>query len=245
VSAARRLNPDRPIVVIIAVIFGALIVGSSFTLSFAGLSDVAAWGGAPQLLRPLVPIMIDAALLTYTLSWLVQRARGESTWLSWCSLALFTAVSLLGNSLHGWHPSLEVQRIVGTAVVGLAPVAVLLATHTLAQLLTEHVPRATDTAAKTPPITGSIPTISRVVDLDDARERLTKARPRRHARPRPPRAVRPARPARRQHTPDRQALAAKIRKLRDTDGLPFTDVGKAVGISRSRAHAIYHEVATS
>lgn len=243
-SAARRLNPDRPIVVIIAVTFGALIVAASFTLSFAGLSDVAAWGGAPQLLRPLVPIMIDAALLTYTLSWLVQRARGESTWLSWCSLALFTAVSLLGNSLHGWQPTLEVQRIVGTAVVGLAPLAVLLATHTLAQLLTEHVPRTTDTAI-TPTTTitaptGPIPTVSRVVNLDDARERLATATPRRQARPRP------TRPTRRRHTPERQALAAKIRQLRTKVPTPsFEDIGKDLGISRSKAHAIYQEATTS
>lgn len=239
-SAARRLNPDRPIVVIIAVTFGALIVAASFTLSFAGLSDVAAWGGAPQILRPLVPIMIDAALLTYTLSWLVQRARGESTWLSWCSLALFTAVSLLGNSLHGWQPTPEVQRIVGTAVVGLAPLAVLLATHTLAQLLTEHVSRATDTAAARP-ITGPIPTISRVIDLDDARNRLASAVPRRHARPRPPQPPR----RHRARTPDRQALAAKIRKLRDGDGAPFSTIGEKLGISKSRAHAIYQEAITS
>lgn len=222
-STARRLNPDRPVVVIIAVTFGALIVGSSFTLSFAGLSDVAAWGGAPQVLRPLVPIMIDAALLTYTLSWLVQRARGESTWLSWCSLALFTIVSLLGNSLHGWQPTLEVQRIVGTAVVGLAPVAVLLATHTLAQLLTEHVARATDTPATI------LPVVSRVIQLDTARERLA-AKPRRISSMPTPRA----------------ALAAKIRERRAQVPTPsFETIARDLGISRSRAHAIYQEARTS
>lgn len=224
-SAARRLNPDRPAVVIIAVTFGALIVGSSFTLSFAGLKDVAAWGGAPEMLRPLVPIMIDAALLTYTLSWLVQRARGESTWLSWCSLALFTAVSLLGNSLHGWQPSEAIQRIVGTGVVGLAPLAVLLATHTLAQLLTERAPRPADTA------TTPTPVVTRVVNLADARKALAG---RRHARPaRRRRAPRPARP-------DRHALAAKVRELHDA-GNSFKDIGTKLQIPKSTAHFLYQE----
>jgi hypothetical protein len=170
--------------------------------------------------------MIDAALLTYTLSWLVQRARGESTWLSWCSLALFTIVSLLGNSLHGWQPSLEVQRIVGTAVVGLAPLAVLLATHTLAQLLTQRAPRP-----GAAPTTAPTPTVTRVVDLNAARQALAG---RRHVQARPAR-------VRRVRSADRQALAARIRELRDEAGETFEAIGKELNISKSRAHAIYQE----
>lgn len=240
-AAVRRLNADRAPVVVLTILFGVTIAGASFVLSFNGLRDVATWGRVPVQLAWLVPVMIDAAVLCYTLAWLVQRARRESVWLSWCSLALFTAVSTLGNTLHGWEPSTAVQRIVGTAVVGLAPLAMLLATHTLAQLLTEHIPRATDTAtstATTPPTTGSIPTISRVVDLDTARERLKTAAARRHARPQ----TRRHRP----RTPDRQALAAKIRELRAEVPTPsFEDIGRKIGISKSRAHAIYQEATTS
>lgn len=236
-SAARRLNADRGAVVILTILFGVTIAGASFVLSFNGLRDVATWGRVPVQLAWLVPVMIDAAVLCYTLAWLVQRARRESVWLSWCSLALFTAVSTLGNTLHGWEPSTAVQRIVGTAVVGLAPLAMLLATHTLAQLLTEHVPRTTDTAtttATTPPTTGSIPTVTAVVNLDDVRKKFTT---RRHARPQ----TRRHRP----RTPDRQALAAKIRQLRDGTGAPFTAIGAELGISKSRAHAIYQKATTS
>jgi hypothetical protein len=243
-AAVRRLNADRAPVVILTILFGVTIAGASFVLSFNGLRDVATWGRVPDWGAWLVPVMIDAAVLCYTLAWLVQRARRESVWLSWCSLALFTAVSTLGNTLHGWEPSTAVQRIVGTAVVGLAPLAMLLATHTLAQLLTERVPRTTDTAtdtATTPPTTGSIPTVPAVVNLDDVRTRLKTAVPRRHSRPRPPRSTRRHRP----RTPDRQALAAKIRQLRDGTGAPFTAIGAELGISKSRAHAIYQEATTS
>jgi hypothetical protein len=238
-AAVRRLNADRAPVVILTILFGVTIAGASFVLSFNGLRDVATWGRVPEQLAWLVPVMIDAAVLCYTLAWLVQRARRESVWLSWCSLALFTAVSTLGNTLHGWEPSTAVQRIVGTAVVGLAPLAMLLATHTLAQLLTERVPRTTDTAT-TPPTTGSIPKITAVVNLDDVRAKAAGGwAARRHARPQ----TRRHRP--RPRTPDRQALAAKIRELREQIPQPsFEEIGRKLEISKSRAHAIYHEATT-
>lgn len=226
-GAVRRLDADRAPVVILTILFGVTIAGASFVLSFHGLRDVATWGRVPEWLAWLVPVMIDAAVLCYTLAWLVQRARRESVWLSWSALALFTAVSTLGNTLHGWEPSEAVQRIVGTAVVGLAPLAMLLATHTLAQLLTERVQHATDT-----PATTSTPTVSRIVDLNAARVTLAS---RRHALP--PRRRRALRP-------DRQALAARVRELRESaDPAPsFESIGRKLQISKSRAHQIYTEV---
>jgi hypothetical protein len=224
VTAARRLNADQVFVVALTILLALAIAAASFVLSFHGLRDVATWGRVPLWLAWLVPVMIDAAVLCYTLAWLVQRARRESVWLSWSALALFIAVSTLGNTLHGWQPSELVQRIVGTAVVGLAPLAMLLATHTLAQLLTARVPRDADT------VTTSTPTVSRVVDLDVAREKLAG---RRHVR---------SRPRRRRITPDRQALAAKIRRLRESEPAPsFESIGAELGISKSRAHQIYQE----
>lgn len=247
-TAPRRLNADHLAIVVLTVLFGVLIAAASFVLSFHGLRDVATWGRVPLWLAWLVPVMIDAAVLCYTLAWLVQRARRESTALSWFALVLMVAVSTLGNTLHGWEPSEEIQRIVGTAVVGLAPLAMLLASHTIAQLLTAPVRRtaaaaAADTSTATnPPTTGSIPTlttgsipqITAVVNLDDVR----KFKGRRHARTQ----TRRHRP----RTPDRQALAAQIRELRAEDPQPsFKEIARRVGISRSRAHAIYQEAATS
>ena len=223
-SAARRLNADQVFVVALTILLALAIAAASFVLSFHGLRDVATWGRVPLWLAWLVPVMIDAAVLCYTLAWLVQRARRESVWLSWSALALFIAVSTLGNTLHGWHPSELVQRIVGTAVVGLAPLAMLLAVHTLAQLLTERVPPATDTA------TASTPTVSRVVDLNVAREKLAG-----HRRVR-------QRPTRRRITGS-HPLAAKVRELRDgADPAPsFETIGRRLKISKSRAHQIYTE----
>lgn len=223
--AARRLNADRVVVVVLTILFGVTIAAASFVLSFHGLRDVATWGRVPLWLAWLVPVMIDAAVLCYTLAWLVQRARRESTVLSWCALALFTAVSTLGNTLHGWEPPDTIQRIVGTAVVGLAPIAMLLATHTLAQLLTERVPRAADTS------TAPVPNVSAVVDLAAVRESLAG---RRHVRARPAR-------VRRVRGTDRAQLAATIRELHDIKKKTFEAIGRDLKISKSRAHAIYQE----
>lgn len=222
--AARRLNADRVVIVVLTILFGVTIAAASFVLSFHGLRDVATWGRVPLWLAWLVPVMIDAAVLCYTLAWMVQRARRESTVLSWSALALFTAVSTLGNTLHGWDPPETIQRIVGTAVVGLAPIAMLLATHTLAQLLTERVPRTTAKA------TAPIPTVSAVVDLTAVRESLAG---RRHVRARTPRARRAARP-------DRHALAAKVRELHEA-GNSFKDIGTKLQIPKSTAHFLYQE----
>lgn len=220
-AAARRLNADQVVVVVLTILFGVTIAAASFVLSFHGLRDVATWGRVPLWLAWLVPVMIDAAVLCYTLAWLVQRARRESTVLSWCALALFTAVSTLGNTLHGWEPSELVQRIVGTAVVGLAPIAMLLATHTLAQLLTARVPREADTA------TTSTPIVTRVVDLNAARTALAG---RRH--------VRRPRGRRKTRTADNTALAAKVRELHDA-GKSFQDIGTKLKIPKSTAHFLY------
>jgi hypothetical protein len=222
-AAVRRLDADRVAVVVLTILFGVTIAAASFVLSFHGLRDVATGGRVPLWLAWLVPVMIDAAVLCYTLAWLVQRARRESVWLSWCALVLFTAVSTLGNTLHGWEPSQTVQRIVGTAVVGLAPIAMLLATHTLAQLLTKRVDRVDETATTPTPI------VTRVVDLNAARTALAG---RRH--------VRPPRGRRKVRTPDRTALAAKVRELHD-EGKSFKDIGSKLQIPKSTAHSLYQE----
>lgn len=131
-----RINPDHLAVLIVAASLTGLLAATSFLLSFAGLSAVAEWASVPWWLTWAVPVMIDSAILVYTLAALVLQARGESTVRTWCSLALWTALSVAANSLHAWTdiPAL-VQTIAGMTIAGLAPIAVMLATHTLTDLL--------------------------------------------------------------------------------------------------------------
>ncbi|MFD6091306.1 DUF2637 domain-containing protein [Oerskovia sp. NPDC060338] len=131
-----RINPDRLAVLVVASVMTGLLAVTSFMLSFAGLVAVAAWASVPSWLSWAVPVTIDLAILVYTLAALVARARGESAARAWCSLALWTFVSVTANGLHAWTdaPAL-VQTIAGMTIAGLAPIAVLLATHTLADLI--------------------------------------------------------------------------------------------------------------
>jgi hypothetical protein len=144
-TAARRparINPDTLPVVLVTTVLTAGLATASFALTFAALRDVAAWANVAPQLAWAVPVMLDAAIVVYTLAVLVHRARHESAATAWLPLAGFTAVSVIANAAHAGTIPTAWQATIGTVVAGLAPVAVLIATHTLARLL---VAPATDT----------------------------------------------------------------------------------------------------
>jgi hypothetical protein len=145
-----RINPDHLAVLIVATVLTALLAGTSFMLSFAALEAVATWAAVPPALTWAVPAFIDAAILVYTLAALVARARGESARAAWSSLALWTIVSVTANALHAWAdiPD-DVRTIAGMTIAGLAPIAVLLATHTLADLVVAKPASAPDARTDT------------------------------------------------------------------------------------------------
>ena len=145
-----RIDPDTRPVLVVATTSAVLLAGVSFALSFAGLVQLAAWGHVPARLSWCVPVMIDGAIAVYTLAVLVARARGERQWTAWAALTLWTLVSVGGNAAHGWEPDVVVQRLVGTVVVALAPVAVLLATHTIADLIVARPARRPDAPSERP-----------------------------------------------------------------------------------------------
>jgi len=97
--------------------------------------------------------MLDAATVVYLLAVLVKRARHERARGAWAALALWTAVSVVANAAHAADVPEPWQRAIGTVVAALAPVAVLLAIHTIADLITARTDAAsasesdTDTAA--------------------------------------------------------------------------------------------------
>ena len=131
-----RINPDSRGVLYLAVGITVLLALASFLLSYAGLVAVAAWAAVPTWLSWAVPVTIDGAILVYTLAALVFRARGEGARMAWLSLSLFTALSVAANAAHAWDAGQGDPRSgLGAVIAGLAPVAVLLTTHTLARLI--------------------------------------------------------------------------------------------------------------
>ncbi len=130
-----KINPDsRPVLLAVAVGTG-LVFLTSFALSFSALHDVAGWANVPFWLAGAVPVMLDVAMVVYSLSALVRRARGERAWFSWTLLGFFTLISLVGNAAHTAGIPEEYRPYVGMVVVALAPVAALAALENLAGLV--------------------------------------------------------------------------------------------------------------
>jgi hypothetical protein len=65
---------------------------------------------------------------------------------------MFTALSVTANAAHAWveAPFQDGRAILGTVIAGLAPIALLLTTHTLASLVVERPEAAV--AAQTAPV---------------------------------------------------------------------------------------------
>lgn len=135
-ARAARLDPDTLPSLIVAVILTATLGAVSFTLSFSGLVEVAAWASVPDYLAWTVPVTVDASILVYTLAVFIFRARGESNVGAWTWLIMFTLVSVAANAAHAWDASVrDWHGYAGAALSGLAPVSVLLTTHTLGELI--------------------------------------------------------------------------------------------------------------
>ena len=135
-ARASRIDPDTRAVVVATVALVASLGAVSFAVSFAGLVAVAEWAELPPWLRWAVPVFVDGALLAYTLAILVQRARGESTRFSWAALGTFSLVSVGANAAHvlGTGDVADWRTLVGAGLAALAPLGVLAATHTVADL---------------------------------------------------------------------------------------------------------------
>lgn len=116
-----------------------LLAAASFTLSVLGLIQAAAWAGIPLELRWLVPIVVDSTILVYAVAASVQRARGESTALSWAAVGFFTLVSVVANAAHVLAPggvpqNLDGPVLFGACLAAIMPVSLFFATETTARL---------------------------------------------------------------------------------------------------------------
>jgi len=137
-----RLNPDATPVLITAVTLVTLLMITSFAVSFSGIYEVSAWTGIPQFIQWLPAVFIDAAILAYTISLIVFKARGESVWRTLLGLSGFAAVSVVANISHTlsfWGGSvLDYRAWVGVLITASAPIAVLLASEEITRLAFEQ-----------------------------------------------------------------------------------------------------------
>jgi hypothetical protein len=123
-----------------AVVLTLLVASASVAVSFTGLIAAAGWAGIPPLLRPALPVVVDASILVFTVAAVVARGRGESTRLAWGSVAAFTAVSVVTNAAHALGDGVSTASsittyLLGAFLAGLMPLACFVATHTVVSLV--------------------------------------------------------------------------------------------------------------
>lgn len=133
---ARRFHADTPFVLGVLLFLVAAMAGASFYVSFSGLFAAAAWavGNNPPL-QMAVPIMLDVAIIAFTLSLFVERERGDKVRWTWLAIGAFAAVSAVANILHTFVVSTATdnyQLIVGSVISGGAPVLLAFATDKIA-----------------------------------------------------------------------------------------------------------------
>jgi hypothetical protein len=135
---SKRINPDALPVLYTAVALVSILMISSFVVSFSGIYEVSAWTGLPQVIQWLPALFIDAAILAYTISLVVFKARGESTWRTLAGLAGFAMVSVVANVAHTvsfWEGNLtDFRSWIGVGITAAAPIAVLLASEEITRL---------------------------------------------------------------------------------------------------------------
>lgn len=176
-----RINPDSLGVLIVATVLTVGLAAVSFLLSFNGLSDAAAWANVPPWLAWGIPAYVDGAILVYTVAALVFRARGESARMAWASLALYASLSVAANGVHAWPTAPEEVKVtLGVLLAALAPVAVLLTTHTIARLIVA--PPSAEAASEAPTSAEPDTTTPEADELYDPR---WKVQPRPEAAPVP------------------------------------------------------------
>lgn len=136
-----RINPDAIPVLATAVGLVAILMISSFAVSFSGIYQVSEWTGIPQIIQWLPALFIDAAILAYTISLIVFKARGESVWRTLAGLGGFALISVVANIAHTvsyWNGSLtDFRAWIGVIITASAPIAVLLASEEITRLAFE------------------------------------------------------------------------------------------------------------
>ena len=140
-SSGARINPDSRGTLWIAVILVFILMVSSFVVSFSGIWDISQYTGLPEVLQWVPALFIDAAILAYTISLFVFKARGEGTWRTVLWLFAFAGISVAANVAHTLDFLSETgvgagdyRLWVGVAITASAPIAVLAASEEISRL---------------------------------------------------------------------------------------------------------------
>lgn len=128
-KAQARVNPDRMVSAVIALILVLTVMAASFIFSFTAIYEASAWTGQDQWVWVFAPIYIDGAIFAYTIARTLGRWRGEKAIWSLFFLLLYTSLSVAVNFAHTasfWEWDLSTpESWVGLAIACGAPIAAL------------------------------------------------------------------------------------------------------------------------
>jgi len=99
-AKAARISPESRRVAFAAAGVAAAIYAGSFAASFSGLASLAAFMEINVALQYVVPVVVDLALVLFTLATLVRRARGQSTWMTNIATTFWIVISMSANLFH-------------------------------------------------------------------------------------------------------------------------------------------------
>jgi hypothetical protein len=133
---AKRFHADNPFVLSLLLVLIATMAASSFYVSFFGIYEAAEWAVGPNPpLQFAVPLMLDVAIIAFTLSLFIERERGEKVWGTWVAIGAFTLVSTVANVAHTFVVTTatdQLQLIIGAVISGGAPLLLAVASDKIA-----------------------------------------------------------------------------------------------------------------
>jgi len=224
----------------------ALLAAGAFLLSYNALRAVAAQNGIPGWQSYLWPLLVDFALIVFSLSVVRNSLLGERTRWPWLLVALYTAATVSFNILHA--PANLTARVV--AVV--APVSLFLSFETLMAQVRSEVCRAEVTRTLSDLTAEAERLAARRDELASALETLTRKRDALTAELSDLRAAKRrekasglgnlnAANASRQAKKE-QAQRALLSYLKDHPHASLSEIGQAIGRSKTTAGSYVNEL---
>jgi ribosome-binding protein aMBF1 (putative translation factor) len=136
----KLFDPARLISVLAAVLVGVLAL-LAFVLSYSSLHHVAASNGVGEWLAYAWPLLLDFAMVVFSLAILRANLRGEPARYPWALTIAFAGLAVVANILDA-APLGVPPVIVAGAVKALAPIALVLAFELLMTMIRAEVKRA-------------------------------------------------------------------------------------------------------
>lgn len=195
-----RTPIDLPVVGRAALIGLAALALFAFAIGAPQLVELAHWAGVPSYVAWATPIVVDGALVAYSVAAAVQRSRQQRAALMWLALVAFTGLSVAAQVVHslavGTAPT-SPALWVSVAIAASLPLAVLVGVEAVISVaVSSPMPRKSrpnKKAESVRPDPGQVQAVEPEIDAARAELSLVKPQP---SKPRVSSAEKAARDAR-------------------------------------------------